>query len=249
MQRYTVRRLPIRPLLRFGLVLGGLLGLPFGCLLALLAAKTIALLHRVLEAWQGVEYSLLGQTVRLDLVNMLHLDGLLQTLQALDERLNLIVVLALLGVPLGVGLVVASLLGFAGWGYNLIARLTSGMELVLSPTGLSPVVPEIAGEAGRMPQSRAWLTPTRPDAAGRWYPVHDGVTSIGSAAGNAIVLPFAGVAEHHAEIRLEGDRYVLYDLGSVHGSYVNGRRTQVNLLKDGWRMRFGDEEFIFGQTE
>ncbi len=248
MQRYTIRRVAMWPLLRFGLVLGGMLGLPFGCLLALAAAKAIPLLHRFLEAWRHVEYSLVGQTVRLDFVNILHLGGLLQTLQALDQRLGLVVALALLSLPLGAGLVAALLTGFAGWGYNRIAGLAGGVELQLAQAELGPAVPGIAGEAGQVPHARAWLIPARPDAAERSYPIQSGITSIGSGTDNAIVLPLPGVAEHHAEIRLEGDRYVLYDLGSVHGSYVNERQTRVNLLKDGWRMRFGDEEFIFRQT-
>ena len=251
MQRYTIRRVPIRPLLRFGLVLGGGLALPFGCLFALAVAKAISLLRHFLEGWQRAEHSLLGQTIRLDFIKILNLDGVLQTLQTLDQRLGLVAVLVLLSITLGVGLVAALLVGLAGGGYNLLAGLAGGIELQLVETEPSFAVPglraEAARDAGQAPRARAWLVPAHPDAAEPSRPLRGEVTSIGSGAGNAIVLPFPGIAERHAEIRQEGNRYVLHDLGSAHGSYVNGRRTQVNLLKDGWTVRFGDKEFVFRQ--
>ncbi len=251
MQRYNIRRVTIRSLLRFGLVLGSGLALPFGCLFALIVAQVIPLLRRFLETLQGAEYRLLGQTIHLDFVKILDLGGALQTLQTLDQRLALVVVLALLSITLGVGLAAALLVGLAGWGYNLLASLSGGIELQLAQAEPSPAVPgpraETIGEASRAPGATAWLVPAQPDAAEPSHPLRGEVTSIGSGAGNAIVLPFPGVSERHAEIRQEGDRYVLYDLGSTHGSYVNGRRTQVNLLRDGWTVRLGDKEFVFRQ--
>ena len=251
MQRYKIRGVTIRSLLRFGLVLGSGLALPFGCLFALIVAQVIPLLRRFLEALQRAEYSLLGQTIHLDFVKILDLGGTLQTLQTLGQRLGLVFVLALLSVTLGVGLIAALLAGLAGWGYNLLAGLAGGIELQLAEAVPSPAVSgpraEAAREVSRVPGARAWLVPAQPDAAEPSYPLHGEVTSIGSGADNAIVLPFHGVTERHAEIRQEGDRYVLHDLGSAHGSYVNGRRTQVNLLKDGWTVRFGEKEFVFRQ--
>ena len=252
MQRYTIRRVPIRPLLRFGLVLGGGLALPFGCLFALIIAKVIPLLRRFFETLQRAEYRLLGQTIHLDFVEMLHLDGVLQTLQTTDQRLGLIALLTFLSIALGAGLVAALLAGLAGLGYNLLAGLAGGIELQLVEAEPSPAVPGLRAEAARevsqAPPPRAWLIPAQPDAAEPSYPLRGEATSIGSGAGNAIVLPSPRVAERHAEIRQEGDRYVLHDLGSAHGSYVNGRRTQVNLLKDGWTVRFGEKEFVFRQA-
>jgi len=235
------------------LVLGGGLALPFGCLFALVAAKAISLLRHFLEGWQRAEYRLLGQTIHFDFLEILNLEGVLQTLQTVDQRLGLITVPVLLSIALGVGMVVALLAGLAGVGYNLLAGLSGGIELQLAEIEPSPAIPGlragVAGEeAGQLPRAGAWLVPARPDAAEPSYPLRGEATSIGSGAGNAIVLLFPGVAERHAEIRQEGDRYVLCDLGSAHGSYVNGRRTRVNLLKDGWTVRFGDREFVFRRT-
>ena len=56
------------------------------------------------------------------------------------------------------------------------------------------------------------------------------------------------VSRHHAEIREEDGRYILIDHDSMNGVYVNGRRTGKNLLKDGFRVSFGQVEFIFREN-
>ena len=39
--------------------------------------------------------------------------------------------------------------------------------------------------------------------------------------------------------------YVLFDLKSKNGTYVNGRPIVENLLKDGMTVRIGEVEFVF----
>ena len=49
------------------------------------------------------------------------------------------------------------------------------------------------------------------------------------------------VSTHHAEIRVEGDRWVVADLGSRNGTYLNGRRVvAVTPLKAGDVIRLGE---------
>jgi hypothetical protein len=74
--------------------------------------------------------------------------------------------------------------------------------------------------------------------------------TIGRAEENhlAITRRFPGwdsVSRHHARIHRQGERWVVEDLGSMNGVYVNGRRTGRNLLRDGWRLSVGGVEFIF----
>ena len=73
------------------------------------------------------------------------------------------------------------------------------------------------------------------------------VTSIGSDPSNDIVLAKdADVVAKHAEIRAETSGFVLYDLGSASGAYVDNRRVQGrNLLKDGYRIKLGGTELLF----
>lgn len=73
---------------------------------------------------------------------------------------------------------------------------------------------------------------------------------VGTAPGNDIVIDsaFQGretVSPKHAELRKEGDGFVLVDLNSEHGTYVNGARTGENVLAEGDQIRFGDVKFIY----
>lgn len=74
------------------------------------------------------------------------------------------------------------------------------------------------------------------------------VTRIGSAPGNDLVVTSPRVAAHHAEIRLENGRYIVYDVSNGIGVTVNGRAIQQsNMLKNGFNVALGDATFVFQQ--
>jgi hypothetical protein len=53
------------------------------------------------------------------------------------------------------------------------------------------------------------------------------------------------VSRRHAEIRPEGDGFVLIDLGSTNGTMVNGARISRHRLLDGDHITFGSTEVVF----
>jgi len=60
------------------------------------------------------------------------------------------------------------------------------------------------------------------------------VTTIGRWDDNDIAIPDRWVSRHHAEIHRSGVRYVLYDLGSKNGLFLNGKRVGDPVaLEDG----------------
>jgi tetratricopeptide (TPR) repeat protein len=64
-------------------------------------------------------------------------------------------------------------------------------------------------------------------------------TTIGRGSRNSLALPDHSVSRYHAElIRLDKD-YLLRDLGSANGSFVNGVRISEQLLNNGDVLRFG----------
>ncbi len=73
--------------------------------------------------------------------------------------------------------------------------------------------------------------------------------TIGRASDNSIVIPpdvpgAETVSHYHARLyRLE--RWVLEDLDSTNGIYVNGQRTGRNYLRNGWEIGIGSVIFIF----
>jgi len=47
------------------------------------------------------------------------------------------------------------------------------------------------------------------------------------------------VSSHHAEIRFEGGRYVVVDVGSTNGTFVNGKLVRTHALRSGDKIVFG----------
>src|SRR5918993_5793549 len=62
----------------------------------------------------------------------------------------------------------------------------------------------------------------------------------GRDPGNDIILPDPKVSRHHAEIVFERGFFVLHDLASANGTYVNGKRIRVAPLTHGARLRMGN---------
>ena len=60
------------------------------------------------------------------------------------------------------------------------------------------------------------------------------VTTIGRWDDNDVTIPDRWVSRHHAEIRRRGARWVLHDLGSKNGLFLNGKRVgEPVALEDG----------------
>ena len=74
-----------------------------------------------------------------------------------------------------------------------------------------------------------------------------GTTTFGREPGNDVVVIEAGVSRQHASIVQTGDGYLLTDLGSSNGTFVNQQRLteEPHLLQDGDRIRLGTVEWYF----
>ena len=76
------------------------------------------------------------------------------------------------------------------------------------------------------------------------------VWKVGRSRSNDIVLDDEMVSRNHAMIQRTGDEFLLIDLGSRNGAYLNGRRVAVPVyLKDQDKVVFGEREFIFSYPE
>ena len=79
-------------------------------------------------------------------------------------------------------------------------------------------------------------------------PLEATVLTIGSSPDNQLVIDDVKVSAHHAEIRPEGQRYSITDLGSTHGTYVNSQRLDWNTaypLTSGSSITIGDTVFTY----
>jgi VWFA-related protein len=78
------------------------------------------------------------------------------------------------------------------------------------------------------------------------YDLLQGTTNVGRARTNQIALDDPTVSRHHAWIKADGDTYLLFDVGSSNGTYVNDEQVKdARPLQDGDRVRFGEDEFLF----
>ena len=74
--------------------------------------------------------------------------------------------------------------------------------------------------------------------------------SIGRASDCSIPIKDRYLSRKHAEIIAVGAAWVLKDLGSANGTYLNGTRVERDeALKPGDRIRLGDTEIVFEATE
>ncbi|HEY1813127.1 MAG TPA: FHA domain-containing protein [Kofleriaceae bacterium] len=81
--------------------------------------------------------------------------------------------------------------------------------------------------------------------ANQTLPLTDNVTTIGSVAGNTVVLADPAVSRKHAGIRRVESDYELADLGSTNGVYVNGQKVPKKTLEPGDIIRVGNTEAVF----
>jgi pSer/pThr/pTyr-binding forkhead associated (FHA) protein len=83
-------------------------------------------------------------------------------------------------------------------------------------------------------------------SSGRRYLLSQfGRVTLGRAPDNNVVFDSNLISGYHAEIRYESGRFVLYDLGSTNGTFVNGRKiTGPNMLKVGFRVQVGDVDLV-----
>jgi sigma-B regulation protein RsbU (phosphoserine phosphatase) len=68
--------------------------------------------------------------------------------------------------------------------------------------------------------------------------------TIGRQADRHLCLPNSQVSREHATIHADGDGYSIHDLGSRHGTLVNGVRTNMAHLKAGDRIQLGTSSVV-----
>lgn len=70
-------------------------------------------------------------------------------------------------------------------------------------------------------------------------------TSIGRANTNTIVLKDAKVSRQHAVIKQSGNEFVINDLNSSNGIFVNGEKVREHVLGDADIIQIGDHQMQF----
>lgn len=77
------------------------------------------------------------------------------------------------------------------------------------------------------------------------FTLSHGAVTIGRLPDNLVQVDNLAVSGHHAKIYWDSDRYVLEDLGSTNGTYVNEQRIGRHELKDGDKVLIGKHTLEF----
>ncbi|HEX2697017.1 MAG TPA: FhaA domain-containing protein [Anaerolineales bacterium] len=79
------------------------------------------------------------------------------------------------------------------------------------------------------------------------FPLKQGVVNIGRRLDNTLVIDDPRVSRNHAQLRAIKGRYVLFDLNSTGGTFVNGQRASQSVLYAGDVISLAGVALIFGQ--
>jgi hypothetical protein len=106
----------------------------------------------------------------------------------------------------------------------------------------------------REPPTFAWLVLTEGVHAGHIFRLHPDVTLVGRDPSADIVIDDPAVSRQHAKIRVvEGEEkekiFVLHDLATENGTFVNDEDILKHDLNDGDRVRIGETKLVFKQLE
>ncbi len=99
-------------------------------------------------------------------------------------------------------------------------------------------------------KSKAFLMVSAGEAAGTVFPLTHSSLLIGRSADAEVRINENAVSNEHARVELSGSRYVIRDLGSTNGTYVNGQSISGGVpLAGGDTIRTGSTTFTFVTRE
>ena len=76
-------------------------------------------------------------------------------------------------------------------------------------------------------------------------PINKGVIAIGRQEDNDVVIDNLAVSRRHAQLVQKGDKFILEDLNSFNGTFVNDKKIDACELKDGDTILIGKHTLVF----
>jgi hypothetical protein len=90
-----------------------------------------------------------------------------------------------------------------------------------------------------------WLVDTNGRQKGEDFRIEEGKVLLGAAPDCQIRLENDFASEQHASLRYHEGEYILTDLDSTNGTYVNDQPISRVVLADGDRIKIGETTYIF----
>jgi DNA-binding CsgD family transcriptional regulator len=76
------------------------------------------------------------------------------------------------------------------------------------------------------------------------FPLKPGILSVGRSSGCDLVVTDSSVSRRHAEVCIDDSGIWVRDLGSLNGTYVDGKRIETSTVTPGQQLSFGKVSFI-----
>ena len=122
---------------------------------------------------------------------------------------------------------------------------SSAVPLSLGETGIVPVVIKAAPEDEKSRSNIGFLILEDESL----FELLSPVTNIGRNSTNHLILNDLRVSRTHAQIRTVGDDYIIFDIGSSGGTYINGERISQRKLKPGDVISLAGIKLIFSEEQ
>jgi pSer/pThr/pTyr-binding forkhead associated (FHA) protein len=82
------------------------------------------------------------------------------------------------------------------------------------------------------------------DGQRKVFPLAAGITIIGRHPNCDLRIPLMEISRRHCQLDCHGGLFVLRDLGSSNGTFVNGERIEESQLKPGDHIQIGQVTFV-----
>ncbi|MGW3468342.1 glycogen accumulation regulator GarA [Saccharopolyspora sp. NPDC000995] len=105
--------------------------------------------------------------------------------------------------------------------------------------------PAAASGVDALPAGSALLVVKRGPNAGSRFLLDRETTSAGRHPDSDIFLDDVTVSRRHAEFRREGNDFVVVDVGSLNGTYVNREPVDTSVLANGDEVQIGKFRLVF----
>lgn len=118
------------------------------------------------------------------------------------------------------------------------------VETVEETRGMTPPpIKEPAEKIDNKPPQKAFLIV---DGV-KVFPLTQSVVNIGRRLDNQLVIDDPRISRNHAQLRSIKGRYVIFDLNSTGGTFVNGQRTSQSVMYPGDVISLAGVPLVFGQ--
>ena len=119
------------------------------------------------------------------------------------------------------------------------------IQIPVTTSGERPLTQEDLQTISRLADDTALLIATRGALSGSRYLLDEDEVTVGRDPRADILLDDSTVSRQHAVFRRENDTFVVYDSGSLNGTYVNRQRVDKATLKNGDEIMIGKFRLIY----